>query len=152
MNRPMKKVTLAMCLVLCSGVVCFGYSIYLYVDGVAGDSTQVNHVNWIVAESFSHTISRTDSGDADHGHVTIGKLLDKATPILNYRACAGVVSANVVIEFVDPQAQTVFYQVSLENATVMNCSSYTTTNNANTMDESVSFDYETISWSWTIAP
>jgi len=76
------------------------YDIFLKIEGIKGQCTDVAHKEWIEVESFSHHISQPIGGSlsaggthtggrADHNDFAIAKRMDFASPILFARCCDG---------------------------------------------------------------
>jgi len=68
--------------------------VFLQIDGIAGESTDDKHKNWIEVLSYSHGVSQSGAGSrstggaatggrCDHQDFSIVKTLDKASPTLN---------------------------------------------------------------------
>lgn len=85
------------------------FDAFLKIDGIAGESTDSKHKDWIEILSYSHAvnqqISRTVSsaGGAsaervDFNDLLISKLVDKATPKLFEACCSGKHIKEVTIE------------------------------------------------------
>lgn len=81
-------------------------SVYLQVEGVPGDSTERNHVDWIEALSFSQkmtqsaTLSTSGSmaGRAVVGDFFVTKFIDRSSPLLNGKLLSGTIIRKVVLE------------------------------------------------------
>jgi len=73
------------------------FNTFLQIDGIAGESTDKDHKDWIEVLSYSHSISQATSapnpsggavvGKVTHQEFVISKHIDVASPRL-YEACA----------------------------------------------------------------
>ncbi|UCE12880.1 MAG: type VI secretion system tube protein Hcp [Candidatus Heimdallarchaeota archaeon] len=130
-------------------------TMYLYVEGIPGESVQQDHAQWIDVLAYSHNIQASydmgtarTSGSAQHTPLRITKMVDKATPKL-YEACAkGTAIPSVQLDFCRADVtQNVFYSIQLQNAHVTSVQEYGLLEDIPT--ETVSFVYETIKWVYT---
>ncbi len=85
------------------------FDAFLQIEGVPGESTDENHLDWIEILSYSHGVSQPGSGSvssggahkaarSEHLDFSIVKALDKATPKLNLYCCDGTHVPEVKIE------------------------------------------------------
>lgn len=69
-------------------------AIYVWIDGIPGESRDKDHNSWIDAKSVDHKIA----GKAQFGDFVVHKEIDKATPKLNLRCAKGERIREVIIE------------------------------------------------------
>ncbi len=140
---------------------------YLTLEGqnqgkIEGNCTQAGRENMILVYGLDHTIEiPTDThtglptGQRIHGPITITKAVDPASPLL-YQACAsGEQMKTWQLDFYhinEKGAETLYFQVLLENAIVVKMRSYKPLtflqeNKPYHDMEDVSFTYEKITWS-----
>lgn len=119
-------------------------AMFLQVDGIPGESTDGNHINWIAVSNFSHGVV-AGTPEATHYELTVTYKMDKSAPTLNIRACDQMNISSVKLETTqDADTSKWIYQVNLEDAVV---SSVTTMNqNDGVIMVSVSFLYDRIQW------
>jgi len=83
-------------------------AIYVWIDGIAGESRDKDHRNWIDAKSITHKIEQkvhsvaaqggSSGGRADFGDFVVEKEIDKASPRLNRLCAKGEQISEVIIE------------------------------------------------------
>lgn len=130
-------------------------TMYLYVEGIPGESLQQDHAQWIEVLAYSHNVQAPyelgtgrSSGSPQHTPLRITKMVDKATPKL-YEACSkGTAIPSVKLDFcMADTTQSVFYSIELLNARVTSVQDYGLLEDRPT--ETVSFTYESIKWIYT---
>ncbi|HBA82574.1 MAG TPA: hypothetical protein DCZ95_00625 [Verrucomicrobia bacterium] len=123
-------------------------SFYLRVQGIEGEATQAQHINWIEAESANYQL-QGGGGGVSHSGLTVYKNLDKATPLLMMYACALMPILEVKLHATREinGLEKVVYEVILDNAQVMAVSSSTQTNTASSY-EGITFNYQQIEWTY----
>ena len=68
----------------------FAYDGFLKIDGIAGESLDDKHKDWIEVLSYGHGVSQPASaGRADHQDFSVVKELDKSSPKLAEALCTG---------------------------------------------------------------
>lgn len=107
-----------------------GFDIFLQMTGVTGESTDVNHKNWIEVVAFSHGLSNpgaANSGGAggggaskvSHADFVLSKYLDKSSLPLNLKVNLGSHIDTATIEFQTTGAnRLVFYRVTLSDVVI----------------------------------
>ncbi len=66
-------------------LICAG-AIFMQIDGIAGESIDSNHHDWIDVTNFSHHVT-WGGGQSVHGPLVVEFTMDKSAPTLNIRAC-----------------------------------------------------------------
>ncbi len=143
MKNPGRMALLAPGLALLAVCTAFaGFDIFVQVDGIPGESADASHIDWIEASSVSHLIQ-----PGAHGHYSVTKWTDRATPLLHLRASDGQSIPTVVIDMADPVSGNSIYTVTLRDVTVASIHSAGHTTNATaTLNETVDFSYGEIEW------
>lgn len=147
----MKKLLMVLMLsvVMMSSVSAAGY---LKIGDIKGESTDSDHKEWIVIDSFSQSMQRAESsvggpvrGRVDVEDIQVTKELDKSSPKLQEALVTGVVFPMVELELTTPGrgGQNIpYYQYELENVIV---TSYSVAANAEGVPtETFSLNYEEI--------
>ncbi|MCW4048238.1 MAG: type VI secretion system tube protein Hcp [Candidatus Bathyarchaeota archaeon] len=104
-----------------------GFSIYGDFDGISGESTDKDHVDWIDVLSFSFSVTQPTSSTGTtrrRSSVVMGasmtKYVDKATPKLMEKCASGEVIPEVTVVFTRTFETAVeFYQYDLTNVMVV---------------------------------
>ena len=106
--------------------------VYLYIDGIKGESADDTHKDWIECQSVNWGVSQPKSATAstggghtaercEHADITITKLADLASPILLQTCAAGKTIPKAKFEFMraDAQGQRVkYYEIEIENVLI----------------------------------
>jgi type VI secretion system Hcp family effector len=123
---------------------------YLRVQGIEGEATEAQHINWIDAESMSYQL-QSGGGLVNHYGLTVTKSLDKATPLLMMAACSTTAISEVRVQATREinGTQKVVYDVLLDNAKIRAITSVIFTNNINSY-ENITFGYEQIEWTYNL--
>lgn len=93
-----------------AGGPCWAGQVFVQLDGIDGDSTDILHKNWIEADSFSIGLAHDAvpggaKGRAIAGQLHLLKKVDKTSPILSLRAANLTRLSHVQVELVlDPSA------------------------------------------------
>ncbi|HAO22755.1 MAG TPA: type VI secretion system tube protein Hcp [Desulfobacteraceae bacterium] len=108
-------------------------NMYLQLDGIKGESVDLNHKDWIEILSFSHgftqpvTPVRASSGSTvercNHSDISVSKYVDKATDAILKHIWSGKQISKAVLEFfrADGQNKPVKYiEVELANVVISN--------------------------------
>jgi type VI secretion system secreted protein Hcp len=88
-----------------------GYTIFVEIEGIRGDSSYTGHEGWIQARSISWSIDRAmntapgrvqnrENSEVKLQEITLTKYIDSATPRLFLEACTGRRGLNTRIHFV----------------------------------------------------
>ena len=133
---------------------------YLKIEKIEGECTHSGHDNWIEVISCSHGLNQPitmsgsstgglQAGKADHERFTILKQTDAASPKLAQHCCTGAGVGTVTVEMCrDVGETTPFMTIEMEDAVVASWTPTASQGDADLPDESVSFAYEKISWTY----
>jgi type VI secretion system secreted protein Hcp len=119
--------------------------VFVQIDGVAGESTDERHRDWIQARSYRHTMG--PSTPAIH----IEKLLDRASPKL-YEACSsGRRFPRVLFEICRraPWDSVLLLRVELEDAVISSITQSTAPGESGVPMEEITFRYGAVRWVYT---
>lgn len=133
---------------------------YLKIEKIEGESTHATHDKWIEVISCVHGLNQPitmsgsstgglQAGKADHEMYTIVKQTDKASPKLAQHCCTGEGVGTVTVEFCrDIGETTPFMTIEMEDAVVASLNPSASQGDTDLPDESVSFAYEKITWTY----
>jgi type VI secretion system secreted protein Hcp len=138
------------------------FDVFLKIDGIAGESMDDKHKDWIEVLSFSHgmkqpaSATRSSAGGAgaercDHEDFVILKALDKASPKIMEQCCNGKHIKEVVVEMCRAGGDKVRYmEIKMEEVII---SAVTPTGSSKSEagfpTEHVGFNYGRIKWTYT---
>ena len=146
----MKKQLQCLFLLLCVVSGARASDMFLFLEGVPGESADDRHKDWIEIIAFTKTITR--SGGAASPSFTelwLQKDQDKSSPLLALRAATGARIPRAVLELVQPgETRLRFYQVVLSNSTVRTWQIGGSAGQVKP-SEVLGLDYEWISWTYT---
>lgn len=133
-----------------------GYEIFLYINGLPGESTDDEHEGWIEVLSYSHGISQSAAisriaGRSEHQSFTVVKQLDKTSPKLALYCCSGTHIPEVILELCYATGDRLrFMEYTLSDVIVnsVNPSGSVESGVALPLEE-VSFNYGRIEWKYT---
>ena len=138
------------------------FDAFLKVDGVPGESQDDAHKEWIEILDYNHEITQPASACASsaggataerchHNDFTVTHFLDKATPKLLEACCKGTHIKEVIIELCRAGGDKVKYmEIKLEKVIVSNVRPVGNPKDVHGFPvETVSFNYGTISWTYT---
>jgi type VI secretion system secreted protein Hcp len=135
-------------LLLCAVSVTHAADIFLFLEGIPGESAENRHKDWIEILSFTKAMSRSETRPT-FSELWLQKDQDKSSPLLALRAANGARIPRAVLELVQPSDQRLrFYQVVLSNSTVRTWQIGGSAGQ-DTPSEAVGLDYEWISWTYT---
>ena len=106
--------------------------VYLYIDGIKGESNDDRHKDWIECRSVSFGVEQPKSATAstggghtaercEHHDIVISKLADLSSPILLQTCSAGRTIPKAKFEFMraDAQGERVkYYEIEIENVLI----------------------------------
>ncbi len=138
------------------------FDAFLQIDGIQGDSTDEDHLDWIEVDSFHHGVSQPaggaasaqgvhTGGRADHQDFTITKRMDSASPVLAVYCCNGRHIPNIKLECCRAMGEkTVFMVYTFKDAIVSSVSLHGSAESEDPIPmEEVSFRYGSIQWEYT---
>jgi len=135
--------------------------VYLQIEGIKGESTDVSHSGWIERTSAQWGITQPKSATASTagGHtaercdmrsISITKLADLASPILMQNCATGPTLPKARIEFMraDGQGERIkYYEIELEN--VLNGAVNQSVHEGDILQDSVSLKISKVRWKYT---
>lgn len=135
-------------LLLCHASVSHALDIFMFIDGMRGESNDNAHRDWTELQSASWGHGEPPPGSpvkVQFGRLNITKLNDSISPLLAQAAAAGTAFKDLKLEMIKPgQLRVVMSRVKLKNARVSNYSS--SVSNASLGSDAVSFSFDQISW------
>lgn len=135
-------------------------TIFLKIDGVKGESTDSNHKDEIELLSYSHGVSQpisavastsggATSGRCNHTDLSVSKLLDVASPVLNQLCCTGKHIDSIVLTIRRSDGdKSIPYMVYKLTDTVISSVSIGGSSDQVPV-ETVTFNYSKIEWEYT---
>ncbi len=134
---------------------------FLYIQDVPGESTDHAHSGWIEIVSLDTMLSSTVTADpssssgsgrttgrADFSEITIGKVIDKSTPLLHEYCCSGRHIPQIRIELCRATGEKLVYmRYILQDAIISSVGPVTVT--PTNQLEQVSFRFGEIVWEYT---
>jgi type VI secretion system secreted protein Hcp len=133
---------------------------YLKIDGIPGEATDADHKDWIEIHSFNHSITQTASATSssagggttsrtNHADFVVTHLVDKASPKLYEAASSGKHINNVSIELFRAAGdkRVKYMEITLGQVVISNVAP---SSNGDFPAESVSLNYGTIKWVYTL--
>ena len=133
------------------------FDVFLKIDGVDGESADINHQKWIDATSFSHVIKSSASvvggsgtaGNLQIQDLVVGKMLDKASPQLFLMCCNGTHINSVILDVVNQQSGFSFYTITLQDVLVSSVQSSGLSSGGDARPtESITFNFGKIEWKY----
>jgi type VI secretion system secreted protein Hcp len=136
------------------------FDTFVKIEGIAGESTDDKHKDWIELLSFSHGMSQPVSGSAstaggasaervDIQDFVITKILDKASPKLYEHCCSGKHVPSVVVEMCRAGGDKMKYmEIKMEDVLISSASP-SGASGGDFPSESISFNFGKIKWTYT---
>jgi type VI secretion system secreted protein Hcp len=135
--------------------------VYLYIDGIKGESNDDRHKDWIECKSVSFGVEQPKSATAstsgghtaercEHRDIVISKLADLASPILLQTCSAGRTIPKAKFEFMraDAQGERVkYYEIEIENVLIGAVSP--AVEEGDILSEDVALKFSKIKWKYT---
>ena len=135
--------------------------VYLYIDGIKGESNDDRHKDWIECKSVSFGVEQPKSATAstggghtaercEHRDIVISKLADLASPILLQTCSAGRTIPKAKFEFMraDAQGERVkYFEIEVENVLIGAVAP--SVEEGDILTEDVAFKFSKIKWKYT---
>lgn len=135
--------------------------VYLYIDGIKGESNDDRHKDWIECKSVSFGVDQPKSATAstggghtaercEHHDIVLTKLADLSSPILLQTCSAGRTIPKAKFEFMraDAQGERVkYYEIELENVLIGAVSPAVT--EGDILSEEVALKFSKVKWRYT---
>jgi len=135
--------------------------VYLYIDGIKGESADDRHKDWIECKSVSFGVDQPKSATAstggghtaercEHRDIVISKLADLSSPILLQTCSAGRTIPKARFEFMraDAQGERVkYFEIEIENVLIGAVSP--SVEEGDILSEDVALKFSKIKWKYT---
>ena len=135
--------------------------VYLYIDGIKGESADDRHKDWIECKSVSWSVDQPKSATAstggghtaercEHSDIVISKLADLSSPILLQTCAAGKTIPRAKFEFMraDAQGERVkYYEIEIENVLIGAVSP--AVQEGDILTEDVALKFSKVKWKYT---
>lgn len=135
--------------------------VYLYIEGIKGESTDDRHKDWIECKSVTFGVDQPKSATAstggghtaercEHRDIVISKLADLSTPILLQTCSAGRTIPKARMEFMraDAQGERVkYFEIEIENVLIGAVSP--AVHEGDILTEEVALKFSKIKWRYT---
>lgn len=135
-------------------------TIFCKIDGIKGESTDANHKDEIELLSYSHGVSQPRSatastagggttGRCNHTDLSVAKLMDSSSPVLNQQCCIGKHIKEVIITLrrADGDKSVPYMVYKLSDVVISSVSIGGSSDSVPT--ENVTFNYAKIEWEYT---
>lgn len=135
--------------------------VYLYIDGIKGESADDRHKDWIECKSVNFGVAQPKSATAstggghtaercEHRDIVISKLADLASPILLQTCSAGRTIPKAKFEFMraDAQGERVkYFEIEIENVLIGAVAP--AVEEGDILTEEVGFKFSKVRWKYT---
>lgn len=135
--------------------------VYLYIDGIKGESADDRHKDWIECKSVNFGVEQPKSATAstggghtaercEHRDIVISKLADLASPILLQTCAAGRTIPKAKFEFMraDAQGERVkYFEIEIENVLIGAVAP--SVDEGDILTEEVGFKFSKVRWKYT---
>lgn len=132
------------------------HEIFMRLDAILGECQEQHHLNWIVLDSFSCSVTAASSdnddfysGASEHAPVDISKHIDRSSPKLALAACMRTRFAQAAIHVCQQTTTGLNSSIVLKCIlTGVTCLSYNLSGEDNSTD-TISLKYDAIQWHYT---
>ncbi|GGY78100.1 Hcp family type VI secretion system effector [Pseudoduganella plicata] len=135
--------------------------VYLYIDGIKGESADDRHKEWIECKSVAWGVEQPKSATSstggghtaercEHQDIVIMKLADLSSPILLQTCAAGRTIPKAKLEFMRADAmgeRVKYYEIEIENVLIGAVSP--SVDEGDILTESVALKFSRIRWRYT---
>lgn len=135
--------------------------VYLYIDGIKGESNDDRHKDWIECKSVSFGVEQPKSATAstggghtaercEHRDIVLSKLADLSSPILLQTCSAGRTIPKARFEFMraDAQGERVkYFEIEIENVLIGAVSP--AVEEGDILTEDVALKFSKVKWKYT---
>lgn len=135
--------------------------VYLYIDGIKGESADDRHKDWIECKSVSWGVEQPRSATAstggghtaercEHRDIVISKLADLSSPILLQTCAAGRTIPKAKLEFMraDAQGERVkYFEIEIDNVLIGAVNP--AVDEGDILMEEVGFKFSRVRWKYT---
>ena len=135
-------------LLLCAVSAAPAADMFLFLEGIPGESADDRHKEWIDIIAFTKAMNRSETRPT-FSEFWLQKDQDKSSPLLALRAANGARIPRAVLELIQPgETRLRFYRVTLSNSTVRTWQINGSAGQSKPA-EAVGLDFEWISWTYT---
>jgi type VI secretion system secreted protein Hcp len=135
--------------------------VYLYIDGIKGESADDRHKDWIECKSVNWGVEQPRSATAstggghtaercEHRDIVISKLADLASPVLLQTCAAGRTIPKAKIEFMraDAQGERIkYFEIEIDNVLIGAVAP--SVEEGDILTERVGFKFSRVRWKYT---
>jgi type VI secretion system secreted protein Hcp len=135
--------------------------VYLYIDGIKGESADDRHKDWIECKSVNWGVEQPKSATAstggghtaercEHRDIVITKLADLSSPILLQTCSAGKTIPKAKFEFMraDAQGERVkYFEIEIDNVLIGEVTP--SVSEGDILGEQVGFKFSKVRWKYT---
>lgn len=135
--------------------------IYLFIDGIKGESADSIHQGWIEVTSAQWGVKQPKSATSstagghtaercEHRSLTIGKLADVSSPLLLQNCSAGRTIRKVILECMRADAngeRVKYYEVELENVLIGSMDQVV--HEGDILHDSIGLKFSKVHWKYT---
>ncbi|PHV06754.1 type VI secretion system tube protein Hcp [Janthinobacterium sp. BJB412] len=135
--------------------------VYLYIDGIKGESADDRHKDWIECKSVSWGVEQPKSATAstggghtaercEHRDIVIAKLADLSSPILLQTCAAGRTIPKAKFEFMRADAmgeRVKYFEIEIENVLIGEVAP--SVDEGDILTEQVGFKFSKVRWKYT---
>ena len=135
--------------------------VYLYIDGIKGESADDRHKDWIECKSVSWGVEQPKSATAstggghtaercEHRDIVISKLADLSSPILLQTCAAGRTIPKAKFEFMRADAmgeRVKYFEIEIENVLIGEVAP--SVDEGDILTEQVGFKFSKVRWKYT---
>ncbi|SFM42946.1 MULTISPECIES: Hcp family type VI secretion system effector [Rugamonas] len=135
--------------------------VYLFIDGIKGESADDRHKDWIECKSVSWGVEQPKSATAstggghtaercEHRDIVIAKLADLSSPILLQTCAAGRTIPKAKFEFMRADAmgeRVKYFEIEIENVLIGEVSP--SVDEGDILTEQVGFKFSKVRWKYT---
>ncbi len=132
------------------------YELFLKIDDIKGESTDSNHLEWINALAYNHSMNiqiasgGSGGGKAVHNDFVVTKLLDKSSPTLALDLNKGVHIKDAELDVVNAETGLTYMKYVLSDVMISSMSVNGDVFGDNSRPtEEISLNYQKIEWTYS---
>ena len=137
------------CFLIAAGPSWAAFDLFVFVEGIPGQSGDERHEDWIEALSFKNDIQYDPvARQVTFGDVGMVKELDRASVGLSAHAVAGTRIPRVIFDFAYSSTGQLYLQITLNGARIKKVAASGSAIGEARPTEEVSFTFERITWQY----
>lgn len=146
-----RRITILLLLLGLPGAACAGWTGYLHLDGVKGESQDTNHVNWIKVQDLaeggvSHPVAANPPSEAE---LRLIKSVDLASPTLKLDCAEGKIIPSGTLALASAtNSAAEFFQLNLTNVQVTSVAVTGAADGSSRPSEQLSLMARAVSWDY----